>query len=185
MKKLSILILPIFLCSCAHPNQNNYGEGEVGHDTVIMYGIVKSVRQVDITGHNSGTGAALGAVGGGVAGSAIGRGNGSLAGLLVGAVVGGVAGAVAEQAIKDRQGIEYVIKFSETGASRSILQNIAKTDTPIAKGQCVMVQMNGQYQRVLPDDDASDCPKPVKHKVTKERTILTPNHGSATIMDSN
>ena len=173
-----ITICSLLLCSCAHPNQSNYGEAEVGHDMVVMYGIVKSVRKVDITGKNSGTGATVGLVGGAAAGSAIGNGRGSLIGLVAGAIIGGVAGGIAEQAMKDRQGIEYIIKFSETGDTRSFVQNIAKTDIPIAMGQCVMVQMSGHYQRVLPDDDISDCPKPVKRKVHHTRTVLMPDHTS-------
>ena len=76
-------------------------------------------------------------------------------------------------------GIEYVIKFAETGDTRSIVQNIAKTDTPVARGECVMVQMSGNYQRVLPDDDRSDCHIVASHK-KHIKTILTSNHQSST-----
>jgi len=168
----------LMLTSCAHQNQNTYGDAEVGHDTMVLYGIVKSARQVDIKAQNTGTGATLGAVGGGVAGSQIGNGRGSVVGLLAGAIIGGIAGSIAEQSLKDRQGIEYIIKMSETGDTRSVVQNIAKTDVPIAKGQCVMVQISGSYQRILPDDDISDCPKPVKHK--KHIKTVTTHQGTTT-----
>jgi outer membrane lipoprotein SlyB len=85
--------------------------------------------------------------------------------MLVGSVIGGIAGAAAEQAMANRQGIEYLIKF-QNGNTESIVQNIAKTDEPIAKGECVMVQFGSNYQRVLPDDDVEDCrpiAKPKKH----------------------
>ena len=62
--------------------------------------------------------------------------------MLLGAVAGGIAGAAAEQAMANRQGIEYIIKFSN-GVTQSIVQNIAKTDKPIEAGECIMVQMNG------------------------------------------
>jgi len=168
MKKIITAVTAscFLLTACVHPSQKNYGESDVGHNAVILYGKVISEREVDITGQNSGVGAGAGVVGGGLAGSMIGHGNGSLGGLLVGAVVGGVAGAAAEQAIKDRKGIEYIIKFYASGQTQSIVQNIAKTDEPIAKGQCVMVQMSGTYQRVLPaEQDAEECyVAPVKKK---------------------
>lgn len=173
----------LLLCSCAHPDQNTYGDKEVGHDAVIFHGRVKSARQVDIKAQNTGTGAALGAVGGGVAGSTIGSGRGSVIGILAGAVIGGVAGAAAEQALKDRQGIEYIIKISETGETRSVVQNIAKTETPIAKGQCVMLQVSGSYQRVLPDDDEDDCPAPVVHKQKHVKTVIKHHEAATEVSD--
>jgi|ERR1035438_5852509 outer membrane lipoprotein SlyB len=154
----------LLLTACHPPSQNNYSEADVGRTAVIAYGTVKSERPVDITGKNSGTGAMVGVAGGALAGSEFGQGRGTLASMLVGAVVGGVAGAAAEQAMANRQGVEYMIKF-KNGVTESIVQNIAKTDKPIAAGECVMVQFGTNYQRVLPDDDDSDC-RPVvkKHK---------------------
>jgi len=177
-KTIAIATTAFMLASCAHPDQNTYGDTEVGHDTVVLYGIVKSVRKVDVKAQNTGTGATIGAVGGGVAGSQIGNGRGGIVGLLAGAVIGGVAGAMAEQSLKDRQGIEYIIKMSETGDTRAVVQNIGKNDIPIEKGQCVMLQLSGHYQRVLPDDDADDCPKTVKHK--QHIKTVTTHQGTAT-----
>ena len=48
---LSVLLL----ASCAHPDQNTYGEREVGRDAVVMYGIVKSARHVEVARQSSGT----------------------------------------------------------------------------------------------------------------------------------
>lgn len=172
----------LLLTSCVHADRNTYGAGEVGHDAVVMYGIVKSVRNVAVVRESTGTGATIGAVGGGLAGSAIGKGNGSIAAIIGGAVIGGIAGAVAEGALQDSQGIEYTVKFSQTGETRSIVQNIAKTETPIAAGQCVMVQMSGTYQRVMPNNDPSDCPAPVKNKVARVKTKITRNHEAETTM---
>src|ERR1700744_4591039 len=98
----------LILSACVHQDQNTYGEHEVGHDAVVMYGIVKSVRHVEVVRPSSGTGAGIGAVGGGLAGSAFGHGNGSLAAIIGGALIGGIAGAVAENSLKDNQGIEYI-----------------------------------------------------------------------------
>ena len=150
-RTICIVMTMLLLASGANPSQNTYNDTDVGHNAVILFGTVISERPVDIKGTNTGGGAGLGMLAGGVAGSTIGRGNGSVLGVLGGAVIGGIAGAMAEQAAKDRQGIEYIITFALTGQTQSIVQNIAKTDTPIAEGECVMVQMQGTYQRVLPD----------------------------------
>jgi outer membrane lipoprotein SlyB len=160
----------VMLASCANPSQNTYNDIDVGHNAIILFGTVVSARQVDIKGTNTGGGAGVGALAGGVAGSTIGNGNGSIIGLLGGAIIGGVAVAMTEQALKDRQGIEYIITFAQTGQTQSIVQNIAKTDQPIAEGECVMVQMNGHYQRVLAAKDDSQCepPKSSKHEKHKK-----------------
>lgn len=163
-KTVALLTLIAFaLSACAQPTQNNYGDADVGHTAVIAYGFVKSERQVDITGKNSGAGAGVGALAGGLAGSTIGRGNGSIIGILGGAIIGGIAGAAAEQSLKDRQGIEYIIKF-QNGNTESIVQNVAKSDRPVEVGACVMVQFGTNYQRVLPDDDDEDCRPLSRHK---------------------
>jgi outer membrane lipoprotein SlyB len=165
-KYICIVLSIAMLSACAkNPSQTNYNERDVGQNTTIEYGKVASQRVVDITGTNSGGGALLGGLAGGVAGSTIGNGNGSVLAALGGVIIGGIAGHVAEQELKDRQGIEYIVKFYGSGETRSIVQNIAKTDQPIANGTCVMVQQNASYQRVLPaDPDDEDCAKPIKHK---------------------
>jgi outer membrane lipoprotein SlyB len=155
MKRIIALTTVLALTACGQPSQNTYNEADIGHNAVILYGIVKSVRPVDIKAQTTGVGAVAGAGAGAVGGSYLGRGGGSLIGLIGGAVIGGIAGAVAEQQLENRQGIEYIVKFN-SGLTQSIVQNIAKTDKPIDKGECVMVQMSGTYQRVLPTDD-SDC----------------------------
>lgn len=169
----AISAVSLLLTSCAPVNKNStYSEHEIGKNAVVMYGVVKSSRPVAITGDNSGAGMTVGAVGGGLAGSAIGKGNGSIAAIIAGAVIGGVAGAVTEQSLRDQQGVEYIIRMSETGDTRSIVQSIAKNEAPIPTGQCVMVQVSGSFQRVLVDQDPSDCPAPPKHKRQHTKTKI-------------
>jgi outer membrane lipoprotein SlyB len=160
------LLSASLLTACAKPpSQGQYGFQDVGQNAIIMFGRVVSEREVGITGQNTGGGAAAGAIAGGLGGSAIGQGNGSLVGLLAGAVIGGIAGHMTEQALADRQGIEYIITYAKTGMTSSVVQNIAKTDEPIAVGECVMVQFSGTYQRVLPaPDDAEECALKRHHK---------------------
>jgi outer membrane lipoprotein SlyB len=179
----TLAITCLLLSSCVPPNKaNTYAAGETGQDAVILYGIIKSSRPVEVTGTNTGTGALVGAAAGGGAGSAIGSGNGTIGAVIAGVIIGGIAGAAAEQAMKDQQGIEYIIKFSETGDTRSIVQTVPKADMPIANGQCVMVQMSGQYQRVMPNADPADCPAPSKRKTKRTKTKIK-GSGSETTID--
>ena len=106
--------------------KNTYTAAEAGHDAVVLYGVIKSSRPVNIQGNNSGTGAVLGATAGGLAGSAIGDGRGSIAAAIAGVVIGGIAGAAAEQAAANQQGVEYIINFPETGDTRSIVQALRR-----------------------------------------------------------
>lgn len=155
--KLAALLIPLMMTACHPPSQNRYGYQDVGKNTLIEYGRVTSSRPVDITGKNHGVGAAAGAAGGAIAGAQIGSGDGSLAGLVAGALIAGIVGHMAEQAVADSTGIEYIVKM-EGGSTQSIVQNVAADDRPIAVGQRVMVQLNGEYRRVLPAEEE----KPVK-----------------------
>jgi outer membrane lipoprotein SlyB len=139
----------LLLTACAQPGQSQYGFADVGHATIVEYGVIEDERQVAITGQNSGTGATVGVAGGALAGSAFGQGRGTLGTMLIGAVIGGIAGAAAEQSMSDRIGIEYTIDL-DNGKTITIVQNIKKEDRPLEIDQRCMVQISGQYQRVLP-----------------------------------
>jgi len=142
----------IFLFGCEHPGQNRYGYQEVGTTQVVEFGTVVAIREVDITGKNTGLGAAAGAAGGGIAGSAIGQGTGNAGAILGGVLVGAVAGALAEQAMADRTGLEYTIVL-ENGKTVTVVQEHKKEDRVFKPGERVMVQASGLYQRVLPADN--------------------------------
>jgi hypothetical protein len=94
-----------------------------------------------------------GLVGAGV-GAAVGAASGSLAvtgsaGLLV-AIVGGLVGAgigyMAEKQMKDRDGIEYVPEMDD---GRLVVQNRESDEQPLPDGARVLVQLNGQYTRIM------------------------------------
>lgn len=139
------------LTGCATQNQNTYRYDEVGRSAAVSFGTVVAVREIDIIGKNTGTGAAVGAVAGAGAASNIGQGQGNAwatgAGLLAGAVIG----AMAEQAMSDRKGLEYVVTL-ETGITLTVAQDVGKEDRVLQPGDRVMVQTSGGYQRVLPAD---------------------------------
>lgn len=159
MKKLlSILSIPLLLSACATQSQDVYDFREAGQSTLVEFGTVLKVRDIQIKGENTGTGSALGAVGGAAAGSSIGGGDGRLAGALGGLVVGAVAGGLAEQGMNDKRGVEYTI-VQENKKIITIPQYIKKEEPIFPKGTRVMIQTSGSYQRVL---TAEDLPETVK-----------------------
>lgn len=165
MKKLlapvSGLVIIALLSACATTGQNRYSEADVGKPTVVEFGRIVAVRDVEIDRKNTGAGAAAGAVGGGIAGAAIGRdGTGVAAGLLAGLIVG----AIAESALANTHGVEYTVALRNKKVI-TVVQNMPEGDEKLRKGQRVMVQTSGEYMRVLPTDG-----HPTKIKKAKDIT---------------
>jgi hypothetical protein len=70
---------------------------------------------------------------------------------LVGAGVGAVGAAIghmAETQAKDRDGIEYVLEMDD-GRLVTLVQNRESDEQPLPDGARVLVQLNGQYTRVM------------------------------------
>jgi outer membrane lipoprotein SlyB len=147
--KRSILILILALSACAPIHgQNRYNFSEAGQATEVIFGTVLRMRPVDIVGKNSGLGMTAGMAAGSAAGYQIGNGNGQLAGLLAGMLVGGIAGHIAEQEMQNYKGYEYLVKL-KGGKTITVVQNQQSGDVVFKKGDKVMVQSSGQYQRVM------------------------------------
>jgi outer membrane lipoprotein SlyB len=151
MKHL-ILISLLLLAACA-PNQgqNRYNQAEIGKATELDFGKIIAVKPVAITGENSGVGQGAGIAAGAVAGYQVGNGNGQLAGMVAGAIIGGIIGHIAEQEAREQVGYEYIIKIDGEKKARSIVQYQNKEDVVFKKGDRVMVQVSGSYQRVMPE----------------------------------
>lgn len=158
MKYLTLIATSFLLTACATPSQNVYDFKEAGQATIVQFGTVLKVRNIEIKGENTGVGALAGGVAGAGAGSAIGSGDGQAFAMIGGALVGAVAGGLAEQAIQDQRGIEYTI-VTENKKIITIPQYIKKDEPVYKKGSTVMVQTSGSYQRVL---DGGDMPETVK-----------------------
>lgn len=157
------IILPVALAllmsSCATPSgQNQYQSSEVGVSTMVEFATVLHAREIGITGKNSGAGSLAGGALGATAASSAGGGTGQLAAVIGGAVVGAVAGHAAEQALADSVGMEYTV-ITESGKTMTVAQNHNKGDRLLQKGERVMIQTSGSYQRVLP---AEQLPETVK-----------------------
>lgn len=148
----ALIFSTLLLTGCgATSSQNVYDFREAGQSVIVEFGTVIDVRPIKIKGPNSGAGAVTGAVAGGALGSQVGNGNGQGAAMIGGVVVGAVAGAMAEQALADQTGLDFTVAM-QSGKVITVPQYFKKDEPLIKKGQRVMVQTSGSYQRVLPAD---------------------------------
>jgi len=122
---------------------------------------VVKVRQIQIQGRSTGLGASAGMIGGSAAGYQFGNGGGQLGAVIAGLVIGGVVGAIAENEAQKSQGYEYIV-VTEKKKTKSIVQYQAEGDVVFKKGDRVMVQTSGTFQRVMPTDDLPDSVSKVK-----------------------
>lgn len=165
MKKLMVLALcaPLCLAACAKtPDQNRYNYNEVGQSIITEFVTIVSVKEVDITGRNTGVGGLAGGAAGGVAaGSYIGNGSGSGWAAAGGAVAGAVIGAAIEQEMANRKGFEYIV-VTENKKTKTIVQNQSPTDKVFAPGEEAIMQIKGSYQRLIPVDNLPETVKKPK-----------------------
>src|ERR687892_1013030 len=140
--------LMVSVAACSHPSSGTYGDKEVGQTIETAQGSVVSSRVVDVAGEpgfiGAGAGAAVGAAGGGLAVN----GPASLLVAIVGGLVGAGLGYMAEKQMGDRDGIEYVLQMDD-GRLVTLVQNREDGEQPLPDGARVLVQLNGQYTRVM------------------------------------
>jgi outer membrane lipoprotein SlyB len=155
MKKIIVMIvITSMLVGCANnQGQNRYNASEAGKAVEVEYAKVLSVKKVAITGENTGIGGVAGGLAGGIAaGGNMGQGGGALIAAIAGAVIGGVVGSIAEQELQNTVGYEYRIKVDGEKKAKSIVQNQHKDDVVFKKGDRVIVQLQGDYQRIVEAD---------------------------------
>jgi outer membrane lipoprotein SlyB len=109
---LPIIVASALLGACATTG-SGYSRNDVHAIESVQYGVIESVRPVDVDGTQSGIGAGAGAVLGGLAGSQIGHGAGSVAGAVVGAVAGGLGGNYLENRATRTTGYEIVVRLKD------------------------------------------------------------------------
>ena len=170
MKKFFLLLLiPILLIGCDYATQTRYGYSEVGQVQVVQFGTVIAIRDIEIMGESSVGGAIAGGAAGAAAGGNIGGGTGTAVAVVAGAVVGATAGAALERAIRKRGGVEYTVVL-ENGKTITVAQNVSEKDVIHKNNDRVIVQINGQYQRVLPANSLpEEMKKPKGIKFTDEK----------------
>ena len=149
-----LLLIPILLLAACQqqPGQNSYRLAESGKATQIEYATILRAKEVKIIGEQTGVGTGVGGLVGGIAASNIGGGDGALLAAIGGAVIGGIMGSMAEQELQNTVGIEYILKVDGEKKAKSIVQNQHKDDVVFKKGDRVIIQLQGGYQRVAPLD---------------------------------
>jgi outer membrane lipoprotein SlyB len=153
MKNILLPLLLLALLGCAkNVSQNNYNYNEVGQSIIVEFAQIVHVKEVDITGRNTGTGAMIGASAGGATGYQFGNGSGQAATAIAGVVIGAIAGSAIEQAAANQKGYEYVV-VTEHKKTKTIVQYQNPEDVVFRVGDRVMIQTKGTYQRVLPTDN--------------------------------
>jgi outer membrane lipoprotein SlyB len=149
------VLLMASVAACSHPSTTTYGDKEVGQTIETAPGSVVSSRVVDVAGDpgfvGAGAGAAVGAAGGGLAVN----GPASLLVAIVGGLVGAGIGYMTEKQLGDRDGIEYVLQMDD-GRLVTLVQNRENGEQPLPDGTPVLVQLNGQYTRVMAHPGAVD-----------------------------
>lgn len=140
----------LLLSACSHPSSETYSAGDVGRTIETTEAQVISSRIVQIAGDTN----AVGPLAGGALGA---TGTALLFDRNLAAVIGGVVGAgagyLAQQEANDREGIEYVLRMDD-GRTVTLVQNRAAEEQPLPDGTPVLVQISGQYTRVIADPRA-------------------------------
>jgi outer membrane lipoprotein SlyB len=147
----SVLVGGVLLAGCGHPSGSTYQAGDVGRTIETAQASVVSSRLVKVAGEANMVGP--------VAGGALGASGSALAfegsGLV--AVIGGVLGAgmgyLAQQQMNNREGIEYILQMDD-GRTVALVQNREAEEQPLPDGTPVLVQVSGQYTRVIADPRA-------------------------------
>jgi outer membrane lipoprotein SlyB len=140
--------LMVSVAACSHPSSTTYGDTEVGQAIETAPGSVVASRIVNVSDEpglvGAGAGAAVGAVGGNLAVA----GPVGLLVTIVAGLVGAAIGYMTEKQMKDRDGIEYVLEMDD-GHLVTLVQNRESDEQPLPDGARVLVQLNGQYTRVV------------------------------------
>lgn len=112
----------LVLGACAYPaGSRDYRGYQVMGEQTVRFGVVDSVRGVNIAPRETGVGTAGGAVLGGLAGSQIGHGSGQVAGAVGGAILGGIVGSNIERSGNQRAGVELTVLL-DSGRYVAIVQ---------------------------------------------------------------
>lgn len=149
--KLSMVMVGLLsLTACTtKPSQSVYRFDEAGRSVMVDYGTVVDLRPITIDEKGSGLGAIGGAAAGAAAGSGVGKGRGQDMAVVGGALIGGVTAGMIEDAFSDSEGVLYTIVMQD-GRTITSPQYFNDNDTIIQKGDRVIVQTSGSFERVLP-----------------------------------
>ena len=146
-KLICLLIFNIILIisGCSLHSGSTYDRSEMGSPEYFKKGVILSVREVEIKGTESGTGAVAGATAGGLAGSTLGGNTATRAlGALGGAVVGGVVGHATENVITSGSASEFIVQPDE-GEAYAVVQ---VNDEELKAGERILIMDSGKVRVV-------------------------------------
>ncbi len=141
-----VLVAALALAGCAHPSSSTYEAGEVGRTIETAQGSVVSSRMVKVAGEANAVGPIAGGALGASGSALASRGSGLVA--VIGGVIGGGIGYLTQQQLNNRDGIEYVLQMDD-GRTVTLVQNRTADEAPLPDGTPVLVQVSGQYTRVI------------------------------------
>jgi outer membrane lipoprotein SlyB len=156
MLRLAATSFVLALAACTSSTNSTYSSQDVGVPIETSSATVVSSRVVDIKGEPSVVGPAAGGIAGAATGGVtIGSGSGSTLAAVLGGLLGAGAGYLAEQRLKSREGIEYVLQMDD-GRTITLVENRDAEEQPLPDGTPVLVQIGSRYSRVLehPEDEA-------------------------------
>lgn len=147
-----LLVVALGVAGCAHPSSTTYDSADVGRTIETTPGTVVSSRPVKVAGDANAVGPLAGGALG-ASGSALAfQGSGLVA--VIGGVIGAGMGYLAQQQMNNRDGVEYVLEMDD-GRTVTLVQNVASDqEKALANGTPVLVQVSGQYTRVIADPRA-------------------------------
>ena len=149
---LTFAVLQISLGGCAVHSGSSYTRPEMGRAATVMKGVILALRDVQISGTNSGIGAGAGAGAGAIGGAtAGGDAPGAAVGAIAGAVVGGVVGAVSEDALTRAGAVEFIIKQGN-GQTVAVVQT---NEENLAVGDKVLI-LRSKKIRIIKDNTPSN-----------------------------
>ena len=99
----------------------DYARAEARRAMTVQFGMVESVRAVQLEGTKTPVGPVAGAAVGGIAGSGVGGGRGAAIATVLGAVAGGVAGAAIEEGATRKPGVEVTVRL-DNGEYLAVVQ---------------------------------------------------------------
>jgi outer membrane lipoprotein SlyB len=127
---ITAALCALALGGCAYPQgSRDYRGYQVMGEQSVRFGVVDSVRPVNINPRETGVGTAGGAVLGGIAGSNVGGGNGQIAGAVGGAILGGILGSQVERSANERPGVEITVLL-DSGKYISVVQEADESFRP-------------------------------------------------------
>jgi outer membrane lipoprotein SlyB len=146
-----VLAVSLALAGCANPSASTYEAAEVGRTIETTKASVVSSRMVKVAGDANAVGPVAGGVLGASSSALISRGSGLVA--VIGGVIGAGIGYLTQQRLNNRDGIEYLLQMDD-GRTVTLVQNRADDEAPLPAGTPVLVQVSGQYTRVIADPRA-------------------------------